>query len=247
VIVGKGVEVVTGLENLKIPIFYFDKFGKKTEKPAMKKDAPAGTTAKKIIDKYIESIGGLPAVLEIKSISMTGSATIPQAPMPLKFVSKKMRNRALTEISMEGMGSVMKQVVNEKGGYKMNQGQKTDVIGEELVEMRAKAVPFQEIALARKPGLTVDGIELIDGNECFVIKDGDETIYFDVKTGLKNAESKSIAMGEKKMTVTTTFKDYKAVNGVKMPHQIIINQGMEIDIIMSEVKANEIYTVKDFQ
>lgn len=247
VIVGKGVEVVTGLENLKIPIFYFDKFGKKTDKPAMKKDAPTGTTAKKIIDKYIESIGGLPAVLEIKSISMVGSASIPQAPMPLKFVSKKMRNRALTEMSMEGMGSVMKQVVTEKGAYKMNQGQKTDVIGEELVEMRAKAVPFQEIALARKPGLTVDGIELIDGNECYIIKDGDETMYFDVKTGLKNAESKSITNGDKKMTVVTSFKDYKVVNGVKIPHQIVINQGMEINIIMSEVKVNEIYTVKDFQ
>jgi zinc protease len=247
VIVGKGVDVVSGLESLKIPIFYFDKYGKKTEKPVMKKDAPAGMTAKKIIDNYITAIGGLPAVLEIKSIAMVGSATIPQAPMPLKFVSKKMRGRALTEISMEGMGSVMKQVISEKGAYKMSQGQKTDVLGEELAEMRTKAVPFEEITLSRKPTLLVDGIELIDGSECYIIKNGEETLYFEVKTGLKKMETKVITIGDKKNTITTTYKDYKPVNGVKMPFEIVINQGMEIDIIMSEIKANEIYTIKDFQ
>ncbi|WP_395050524.1 M16 family metallopeptidase [Flavobacterium sp.] len=36
VIAGKGSEVIPGLEKLKIPIFYFDKFGNPTEKPILK-------------------------------------------------------------------------------------------------------------------------------------------------------------------------------------------------------------------
>lgn len=37
VIAGKGSEVIAGLEKLKIPIFYFDKYGNPTEKPSSKK------------------------------------------------------------------------------------------------------------------------------------------------------------------------------------------------------------------
>jgi hypothetical protein len=49
------------------------------------------------------------------------------------------------------------------------------------------------------------------------------------------------------MTSTTIYKDYKAVNGVQIPHQIIFNQGMELNVIISDVKLNEIYTLKDFE
>ena len=247
VIVGKATDMVPGLEKLNIPMFYYDKFGVKTEKPALKKDAPAGITAKKIIDNYINAIGGLTAVIEVKSISLTGSATIPQAPMPIKFISKKMRNRSLTEMSMEGMGSLMKQVVNEKGGYKTQQGQKTDITGDDLLKLRAKAMPFEEINLSRKPGLVLDGIDIMADTECYIIKDQDVNLYFDVKSGFKVAESKAVQVGDKTMTSTTIYKDYKAVNGVQIPHQIIFNQGMELNVIISDVKLNEIYTLKDFE
>ena len=56
-VVGKAAEVLPGLESLKIPIFYFDKFGNPTEKPAMKKAVPAGVTVKTVIDNYINAIG----------------------------------------------------------------------------------------------------------------------------------------------------------------------------------------------
>ena len=88
-VVGKGSEVIAGLEKLKIPMFYFDKFGNPTEKPAMKKPAPAGVTVKTVLDNYIKAIGGEKAIATVKTIFSTGSATIPQAPAPLKYTSKK--------------------------------------------------------------------------------------------------------------------------------------------------------------
>jgi hypothetical protein len=77
------------LEKLKIPMFYFDKYGNPTEKPAMKKPAPAGVTVKTVLDNYINAIGGQKAVAAVKTVSMVGTATIPQAPAPLKFTMKK--------------------------------------------------------------------------------------------------------------------------------------------------------------
>ena len=107
-VVGKGSEVIAGLESTKIPMFYFDKFGNPTEKPAMKKPVPAGVTAKTVIDAYVAAIGGDKAVKSVKSIAYTGSTTIPQAPMPLSYSSKMdSKGRMMVELSMAGMGSIM--------------------------------------------------------------------------------------------------------------------------------------------
>ena len=57
-VTGKASEVLDGLVALKMPIFYFDKFGNPTEKPATSKEVPAGVTTKMVFDNYIKAIGG---------------------------------------------------------------------------------------------------------------------------------------------------------------------------------------------
>ncbi len=248
IIVGKGSEVVPALEKLKIPMFYFDKFGNATTKPETKKAIPAGVTMKTVLDNYIKAIGGPKAVAAINTVSFVGSATIPQAPAPLKFISKKdVKGKSLIELSIEGIGSIMKQVVNEKGAYSMQQGQRSEVTGEELKEKKASAAPFEEVALLTNKSIVLDGIENMNDADVYVIKNGKTTYYYDVKTGLKTAESKFVEKGEQKMTVTTQFNDYREVKGVKVPFEMMVNQGFEIDIKMSEVKLNEGVTDKDFE
>jgi Zn-dependent M16 (insulinase) family peptidase len=45
VIVGKGSEIVSGLETLQIPIFYFDKYGAVLENPIFKQEVLTETNA----------------------------------------------------------------------------------------------------------------------------------------------------------------------------------------------------------
>jgi zinc protease len=247
VIAGKGSEVLPGLEKLKIPIFYFDKYGNPLEKPVAKKEAPAGVTAKTVLDNYIKAIGGEKAVASVKTISMLGSATIPQAPSPLTFTNKvDSKSKLLIEITMGPM-SLMKQVVNEKGAYVVQQGQRKNIEGTDLVEMKASATPFEELQLSQKTGLTVTGIESINGNDAYAIQNGKTTLYYDTKSGLKVAEAKTLEQGGNKMTQTTNFGDYREVKGVKVPFNIIQNVGFELDIKMSDVKINEGVTDADFQ
>lgn len=247
VIVGKGSEVLAGLEATKIPIFYFDKFGNPTEKPAMKKPVPAGVTVKSIVDAYIAAIGGDKAIKTVKSISSVGSTTIPQAPMPLSYTSKiDSKGRMAVELSMAGMGSLMKQVVNGNTAYMSQQGQKKVMEGEELAKMKESAVLFGETLLPTKKDVKVTAIEPIDGSEAYAVVDGDTTHYFDVKSGLKTAESTTEEQGGQKVTRVTNFKDYRAVKGVKVPYNTIMNVGFELDIKMSEVKINEGVTDQDF-
>lgn len=247
-VVGKGSEVIAGLESTKIPMFYFDKFGNPTEKPAMKKPVPAGVTAKTVIDAYVAAIGGDKAVKSVKSIAYTGSTTIPQAPMPLSYSSKTdAKGRMMIELSMAGMGSIMKQVVNGNTGYMMQQGQKKVLEGEELAKMKESAVLFNETLLATKTGVTISGIEPMNGSDAYAVVDGDTTYYFDVKSGLKTAESSTEDQGGQKMTRVTNFNDYRAVKGVKVPFNTIMNVGFELDIKMSDVKINEDVSDADFQ
>ncbi|MFZ4107040.1 M16 family metallopeptidase [Flavobacterium sp.] len=247
-VTGKGTDVIPGLEKLKIPIFYFDKYGNPTEKPKMKKSAPAGVTVKTVLDGYIASIGGEKAVAGVKTIVFVGSGSIPQAPAPLKYTSKKdTKGQSLFKIEMEGMGELSKQVVNNKTGYSVNQGQRKELTPEEFADKKATTSTFDELLLLKKTDLILDGIEPINGADAYAIKNGKSTLYFDVKTGLKLAEIKLIEKGDKKMTVSTNYSDYREVNGVKVPFDIMINQGMELDFKMSEVKINEGVSDADFQ
>ena len=178
---------------------------------------------------------------------MLGSTTIPQAPSPLTFTNKvDSKGKLMVEIAMGPM-SLMKQVVNEKGAYVVQQGQRKNIEGADLAEMKASAIPFEEMQLAKKTEITLTGIESINGNEAYAVQNGKTTLYYEVKSGLKIADSKTQEQGGNKVTVTTYYKDYRDVKGVKIPFNIIQNVGFELDIKMSDVKINDGVTDADFQ
>jgi len=247
VIAGKGSEIIPGLEKLNIPMFYFDKYGNPLEKPFLNKEIPAGITAKNVFENYIEAIGGEKAVASVKSICMTGSTSIQQAPAPLTYTSKIDTNgNSLIEITMAGM-SIMKQVINQKEAYSVEQGQRTDFEGEVLAEMKSSAIPFEEILLLKNTDLTIDRIETINGSDAFAIKNGKSTYFYDIKTGLKLAESKTIEQDGELIVASTNFSDYKEVEKIKIPFNIIQNIGIELDIKISEIKINEEVNDTDFE
>lgn len=246
VIVGKGSDVLPGLEKLQIPIHYFDKYGNPVEKPATKKEAPKDVSAKTVFENYINAIGGEKAVTAVKTLYMNGTTTVPQAPNPLTFISKlDSKGKMMVSLSM-GTMNLMKQVVNEKGAYVEQQGQRKNLEGEDLAEMKANAAPFEELQLVKRTDLKVEGIEPINGNDAYVIKDGKTKYYYDVKSGLKTAESKVREQGGKSVEQITNFNDYKEVKGVKVPFNLVQNVGFELDIKMSDIKINEGVSEKDF-
>ena len=240
IVVGKASDVLSGLESLNIPIKYFDKFGNPTEKPEAK-SVSADITAKSVIEKYINAIGGKSKVEGVKTILSEGSTTIPGAPAPLSYTNKLATGKMAVEISMGGM-SLMKQVVNDNTGYMIQQGQRMDLQGEMLEDMKSSANPFPELALLNKEGLTVKGIESIDGSDAYAVVDDKTTIYFDVKSGLKVSEVTETPQGNSGIY----YKDYRDVNGVKVPYNIVMNVGFDLDIKMDNVKINEGVTDADF-
>jgi predicted Zn-dependent peptidase len=244
IIVGKGSEVLPGLEKLGIPMFYFDKYGEPVAKPVSKKSAPTGVTAKTVLDNYIKAIGGEKALKGVKTVSTTSGSTVQGTPLVLtmKTAAGKL------SVNMTAMGmTVMKQVVNDKGAYSEQQGQHKDITGDELASIKESATPFRELALVNKPGVTLDGIESINGSDAYVIKDGKTTLYYDVTTGYRLAEAKTTVQDGQTATQVMNFSDYKDVKGIKFPYKMVMNVGMELEFVTTDVKVNEGVTDADFQ
>jgi zinc protease len=248
VIVGKAADVLPGLEAMskaeKLPIFYFDKYGNPTEKPEVKKPVPTGVTAQTVLNNYINVIGGEKAIKNVKTLAIYSSGTVQGT--ALELVVKSAPKKLGVEMKAMGM-TMMKQVVNEKEAYMVQQGQRQDFKDQELKDMQADATTFKELALLTDKDVTLSGIENINGADAYAIKSGKSTYFYDVKTGFKVAEAKELEQAGQKMTQTTYYQDYKDVKGLKFPYQTIMNVGIEIELTTTEVKINEGVTDADFK
>ena len=248
IVTGKGSDVIPGLEKLKLPMFYFDKYGNPTEKPKMKKAAPAGVTVKTVLDNYINAIGGEKAVAGVKTLFFTGSSEIEGAPAPLSYISKRdVKGKTLSKLELVGMMEISKQVIGDKSGYISSQGQKKEFTPEEFADKKAIATTFEELLLSKKADVTLEGIEPINGSDAYAIKNGKTTLYYDVKTGLKVMTALTTEKNGQKATSTVTYSDYKDYKGIKFAHNVVMYQGRDIEIKISDVKINEGVTDEDFQ
>jgi hypothetical protein len=113
--------------------------------------------------------------------------------------------------------------------------------------MKAIAVPFVELNLLTNTNVSLNGIEMINGTEAYALKNGQTTLYYDVKSGLKIGDLITFEMGGKTKNKTNSYSDYREVKGVKVPFNLVQNVGFEMNIKMTEVKINEGVTDADFQ
>ena len=247
VVVGKATEVLPGLEAMsakeKMPIFYFDKFGNKAEKPVVKKEIPAGVTAQSVIKKHIDLIGGEKALSQIKTMLITYKGSIQG--QELVMVTKS-SNKNLNSMVLTGMGMTLaKNIVGKDFAYTESQGKRTDVKGDEYTQMKQESIPFQELAMIKDKNILLTGIEKINEKEAYVVVYGKSKYYYDVNTGYRIAAELQGKNG--KPATVFNYNDYKDFKGIKYPYLMSINAGFPLDFNAFEVKINEGITDKDFE
>lgn len=256
VVTGKGSDVANALENLtfdgkKIPVKYFDTYGKATKKPEFKKPIPAGVTAQTVIDNYIKAIGGKDKLMSITSIVQEMEATM-QGMTMLTTLKQKSPNMMMTDVSVVGMGSMFKQTFDGENGYISAQGQKQDMPAEMKAEMKAKKGLFEELTY-NPSKLELKSIESVNGKDAYVVvvtKDsGKVTNYYDVATGFKVKKSETAkGPGGQEVVQETTYTNYKEVDGVKFPHTMVAPAaGQKIEFTTVSVKVNTPLTKADFE
>lgn len=245
IIVGKAADVLPGLEKRNIPVFYFDKYGNPTDKPAVSKPIPAGVTVKSVLDNYIKAVGGEKAVSAVKSLSMTASGSVQGVTLEL---GRKVTSDNKVAESMSAMGQTGKRVFNGTTGYQSGQGQKMDLDADDIADLKKYGFPFPELKLRDNKDLKLKGIENFNGADAYAIVDGTNTLYYDVATGLKVGKSETMeGPGGQSMVVTTPYSDYRDVKGVKVPYKSTLNVGIEVELTVTDVKINEGVSATDFQ
>ena len=244
IITGKGIDVLKNLEKTDYVIKYFDKEGNPTEKPAMTMPIPDGMTAEKVVNNYLNAIGGKDKVMAVKTTMMTANATIQGTPLVMTMKAS-LPNKTSQVISV--MGNVaQKSVFDGEKGYTEGRGQKMDMTTEQIAEAKAANSIFNDLNYTSG---TLVRIEPLDGKNAIVLKFKDTEIFYDMTTWLKVKEVKKIKTPDgKEVEVPTNFGDYKEVKGVKFPFSIGQKMGpMDLNFEIKEIKVNEGVSDADFK
>jgi predicted Zn-dependent peptidase len=251
IVVGKGSDVIENLEKTGIPINYFDREANAVEKPEFQKPIPAGVTAQSIISDYIDAIGGSKSLSGVKTVLTNVDISIQGAPFKPSGVIKTMSpNKESMEMSVEGMGTIMKQKFDGKTGYAEQQGRKTEMTADEIAEKQKEKGLFPETYLS-EDAVSLVSLISVNGSDAYKIKvagKNDSYRYYDATSFmLIRTEVSQEARGQK-ITQITDISDYRSVNGIQMPHKKVITAGPQIITFdASEIKINEGVSKKDFK
>ena len=250
VLVGKGSDVIENLEKTGIPIKYFDKYANPTEKPEFSKPIPEGVTAFSVMASYIEAIGGKAAVESVQTMLFNAEVTIEGAPFKPTAVIKAMApNKSSMEMSIAGMGTIMKQKFDGTTGYAEQGGMKQPMSEEDIAEQTSQKGLFPEVHY------TADEIELmslsdLEGTDVYKIKVkgvSESFRYYDANSGLLLREEATEEAQGQSVTTITVHSDYRAVDGVMIPFGRKITAGPQVfGFNATEVVVNSGVTEADF-
>jgi predicted Zn-dependent peptidase len=243
VVTGKGSDILTPLENMefngqKLKVLYFDKYGNGTDRPEFSKPLPEGLTAKSVMEGYIESIGGEDKLEAIKTKSSISEASMQG--MALQ-VSNRQTTKKQMRVEVSMMGNVMqKTVINATKGYNEMQGQKMEMKGEELENALKNVAIFPELEIDPDQ-ISLQGIVSVDGIDAYEIKWSDnKTFFYAVEDFLKLQTLETMEIQGQIQSSTTSFSDYKAVEGIRFPHLVKQDMGpQKIDFQVKSIILNE--------
>ncbi len=243
VVVGKGSDILENLEKTGIPIKYYDTYAKSIAKPNYVIAIPSDVNVQKVLNNYIEAIGGRAKLDKVTSVLIKAEAELQPGMMMQMEMKKTASNQFMQDLSMMG-NSVSKQVLDGNAGYVVVQGQKKDMTPEEVKKVQAESSPFPEVNYLNQD-VKLEKIEKVNGENAYKIKVSDElSVFYSVESGLKLKETRTVPQG----STSIFYKEYKDVTGIKFPFRMTQTMGpRNIDFIIKEIKVNEGVSDADFE
>jgi predicted Zn-dependent peptidase len=257
VVTGRASQITESLAKLNYPIKQYDKYATPiTASSQSKASVPAGVTAQTVVNQYLNAIGGESNIKNVRSILSEGTMAVQG--QELSVVMREMApNMESMEMSMGGM-AVMKEVFDGKEGYSSQMGQKEAFKGDKLEEKRSKKGLVEQVFYSSPDyKLELAGMEKVEGADTYKLvvtpaKGKPSTEWYDAKSGLLiRTESAEEVQGQA-ITQTVTYKDYKKVADILLPHVIDMSVqtpmgAQEFSIKISSMKVNEGVKAEDFK
>lgn len=251
VVVGKGADVLENLEKTGIPIFYFDAFANPTARPEFSKPIPEGVTAASVMDAYFKAIGGKEKAEMVNTVWTTANVTIEGMPFsPIGEIKTMGPNKTSLEMSIEGMGVVMKQKFNGTTGYVEQQGMQQAFTDDQIAGLKEERSVFPELGYD-SGSLTLESVTSINGKDVYKVKvagvDKDSYRYYEVETGLLVRVEKTAEVQGQSFTTVEDYGNYSPVGDILFPYSLSTTSGPQvIQMNVTNVKVNEGVTEADF-
>ena len=203
--------------------------------------APAGLTAEKVVNNYIEAIGGKENLLKVKDRTTVMAGNVMGKAIKMTIYQKqpdKMRQ-------IIDAGTFKQNIYFDgKKGIMEAAGKKFDVKGKELEKLKFESSLYLLPELGSLGiKLKLEGVANVNGKDAYkidmILPSGTTWVqYYDPETWLKVEESKEINTPQGTFAQNTFFSNYRKVSGVKYPftvNQTMGKQKMEFTVTLISV------------
>lgn len=207
-------------------------------------DSPPSVDA--ILDKYVQALGGKPAIEKLTSRVSKGTFELDQMPgQASQEIYEKVPNKQLMITDAPSFGVVRVGFNGSAGWQEMPPTGLQDVTGSQLAALRRNAHFHRDIMLKEiYPKMMLKGKESVNGRDAYVIEATPpdapaELLYFDASSGLLFRIQAETEGPTGKVVADTTLDDFREVDGVKIPFSIRQSRpDFGFVIKLSEVKHN---------
>lgn len=223
-------------------VLFYDAYGRPVEEADVTIDTDL--TAEKVIEKYVEAMGGKEKLLAIKDMVMKMSTSMQGMTIEMSS-TRKAPNKVLVTTSMGG-NVLQKQVYDGTKGVVTAMGQTMELSGKQLEEMKAQANMTLELDYGKLGyELKLVEVENVNGKPAYKVQvnspaGSSVTDFYDMESGLKvkSVSSQETQMGT--IPVTTSYEDYREVEGLKFPFLIKQQAGpqtVDLKVVLIELNT----------
>jgi predicted Zn-dependent peptidase len=241
-LVGKGSEIAPKLERFG-EVKYFDIYGNPYT-PSAGAALPAGLTAEKVIQNYIAALGGAGNIKAINSLKSSSKASVPGAELVINTYQQA-PNKRVVEIIANG-SPFQKITCDGEDVSIVTMGQKTPVDEGTREETAFNSYLVPELYY-KEAGVSVKltGIEKVEERDAYAVEytyasGNKSTVYFDIETGLKVKDVRSMKTPQGEMTRSVNYNNYEERGGVKFATQVAQNVGPQsftVELVSMELNV----------
>lgn len=241
IVVGNGDEIAKNISRFSVSnkVDFYDPNGNPFD-PSAKK-IPAGVTAKSVLDKYVEAIGGKENILKVqdKTSIMTGSVQ----GINITISMKQKEPNKLYQVLDAGVFQ-QKTVFDGTKGFSEGMGQRNDFSNEQIEDFKDNSLHSMLTYDERGVKYELTGMENINGKDAYKISftapNGKKSFaYYSVDSGLLIRTASSVSTAQGTLNQVTDMDDYREVQGVKYPFKLNQNMGPQsIELTVTSYEIN---------
>lgn len=243
VLVGNAAEIAPKVASLSAdPIVYYDETGNRVTETIPPPDQ-GELTPEKILENYINAIGGKENLLKVKDKSVMMQTKFQNFDISA-MVYHKLPNKMMQKFSFGGMEQAI--MFDGERGYQKSVMGDEELTGDNLEMIRFEA-GLHNILYLDKFGIKASykGTEKVKGKDAHKVELLFKTgavmkYYYDTQTWLRIREERMVESPQGKINQTTDLDDYREVEGVKYPYSIKqAAGGMNLEFKVSVISINQ--------